>query len=265
MKHTPNKPTWIPVRQLDIMQAGDEYKPYHWYGWTPIPADWHGLRKGKKVGYRCPMRRPNNIKPTPDQLDRLIDVVRNNMEWKENKMKLNIEVEIDWMGDENGGTTPDQIVKGEIVNAIVNKLSDGFKKQVENEAMILVREKLNIHVNEMLQNFMTRPVVITDRYGDVKERHENVNEMVKEQFDNFLIERVDKDGRPVKESCGYGNSTFTRIDWTIERKVTSQAQDFMKKVVEQVDAQLKKSLDAAVREKVSAALMAKLDLSGVIK
>jgi uncharacterized membrane protein YheB (UPF0754 family) len=181
-------------------------------------------------------------------------------------LKLNIEVEIDWAGDGEDGINPDQVVKNEIVNAIIRKMSDTFQKQVESEAMSLVRERLNEVVSEMLTNFMERPVIITDRYGDVKEKHENVKEMVKEEFDNFLTARVDNDGRELgKDRCGYGGNSCTRVEWLIHKRVDTQAHNFVAKVVQEVDAQINKSLDKAFKEKVSAALMKKLDITEVVQ
>lgn len=190
-------------------------------------------------------------------------------------MKFNITAEIDWLSDndpereEGEEISIDAEIKRQIVNAIVRKLSGDFQKKIEEETKVLLQEQINgiknqigDHINNMLSEFGNRPVVITDKYGDVQERHESVNEMIKTQYDLFLDGKVDDNGKPIT-GCSYGK-THSRIEWMITKRIDEKAKDFMRTVIEQVDAQLKKSLDAEVKARVSAKIMEKLDMSKLI-
>jgi uncharacterized membrane protein YheB (UPF0754 family) len=183
----------------------------------------------------------------------------------EENMKLNVTVEMDWLGyDEDGeaGVSPDQIVKDAIIKGVMDKISGKLIEEVRSQAMEQVKDRVDNTITEMLQNFLEQPVVITDKYGDVKERHASVKEMVKTEFDQFLDARVDSNGKPTT-SYSYGSSS-SRIDWMISREVTRRAESFMKQVVSEVDAALKKSLDAEAKKRVSDALMTKLDITSIL-
>lgn len=181
-------------------------------------------------------------------------------------MKLNVSVELDWLAcDEEGdcGVNPDKLVKDAIIKGVMERISNQLIMEVKSAASTLVMEKVNDTITSMLDNFLDQPVIITDKYGDVKERHDNVRDMMKQEFDEFLTKRVDKDGKPT-DSCSYGD-TYTRLSYLTDKRIKEQAADFMKKVVSEVDAALKKSLDAEAKERVSKLITAKLGLESVVK
>lgn len=176
-------------------------------------------------------------------------------------MKLNVTVEMDWLAyDEEGdtGVSPDQFVKDAIIKGVMEKLSGQIVKEVRAAASALAMERINDTITNMLDNFLEQPVIITDKYGDVKERHESVREMMKQEFDNFLTQKVDKNGQPTT-SCSHGDS-YTRLSWLTDKRINEQASSFMKKVADEVDATLKKTLDAEAKTRVSKIIMDKLDI-----
>ena len=178
-----------------------------------------------------------------------------------NQMKLNVSVEMDWLAyDEEGdtGVSPDQFVKDAIVKGVMERISGQIIQEVQAAASKLAIERINDTITNMLANFLDQPVVITDKYGDVKERHESVREMMKQEFDGFLTQKVDKNGSPTT-SCSYGDS-YTRLTWLTDKRIHEQASAFMKKVGEEVDATLKKHLDAEAKARVSKIIMDKLDI-----
>ena len=176
-------------------------------------------------------------------------------------MKLNVSVEMDWLAyDEEGdaGVSPDQLVKDAIIRGVMDRISNQLIDEVRSAASKLAMERINETITSMLENFLDQPVVITDRYGDVRERHESVREMMKQEFDNFLSQKVDKDGKPTT-SCSYGDS-YTRLTWLTDKRIAEAAKTFMKQVGDQVEATLKKEMDAEAKARVSKLIMDKLDI-----
>lgn len=176
-------------------------------------------------------------------------------------MKLNVSVEMDWLAyseEDDAGVTPDQLVKDAIVKGVMDKISGKIVQEVQAAASKMAMERINDTITTMLDNFLDQPVIITDRYGDVKERHESVREMMKHEFDNFLSQKVDKEGKPTT-ACSYGDS-HTRLTWLTDKRINEQATAFMKKVAEEVDITLKRTLDAEAKARVSKIIMDKLDI-----
>ena len=179
-------------------------------------------------------------------------------------MKLNVTVEMDWLAyDEEGdsGVEPDQLVKDAIIKGVMEKISGKLLDEVRSQATEQVKVRVNETITNMLENFLDQPVVITDRYGDVKERHESVKEMMKDQFDKFMEAPVDDSGNPTR-GCGYNEKS--RLNWLLTTHVNAKAAQFMKDVVALVDDKLKKQLDAELKARVSDALVKKLDIGSVV-
>ncbi len=177
-------------------------------------------------------------------------------------MKLNVSVEMNWLSydeDGQGGTSPDEIVKDAIIKGVMEKISAQIIHEVKASVGNLAIERTNNTITSMLENFLEQPVIITDKYGEVKERHESVKEMMKQEFDNFLNQKVDpKTGNPTN-ACSYGES-YTRLSWLLNKHVTEKAKAFMDKVTAEVDATLKKHLDAEAKSRVSKLIADRLDI-----
>ncbi|MFH2099259.1 MAG: hypothetical protein ABIJ95_07090 [Pseudomonadota bacterium] len=180
-------------------------------------------------------------------------------------MKIKTEIEVDWISDDDGETTDqslDQIMKDAIVkrvsDIIFKSVSDGLKESIGNEAATRVRERLD----SVFDGFFDRQIVITDRFGDVKERHENVIDLIKAKLDGFLDDKVDKDGKPYG-GCSYGKGQ-TRVEYIITTRVNEAVAAFTDGLVKQFNAELKARLDAQMQRKVSSALIAKIDLGELL-
>lgn len=145
-------------------------------------------------------------------------------------MKLDIKVEIDWIGEDQ---TIDDAVKQSIIREITSRINskviddiqETVKRQIEDQAESTVDKVYT----EMLEQ---RNIVITDTWGNNKREYTSVKQMIEEKFDNYLHSYVDNNGKPTSKSS-YG-SKETKIEWMIKNTIEKQSKDFVKKVVGEV-------------------------------
>ena len=104
---------------------------------------------------------------------------------------------------------------GEIIeDRVIAEIAKAIRKDIEKETLVKISARIAEVVDgwilEEITKFTDRKITITDKWGDPKEYHESVNDLLKAKFDSFLTEKVDKDGKTIS-ACGYGSGT-NRID-----------------------------------------------------
>lgn len=160
--------------------------------------------------------------------------------------KFNITVELDWV-DEDGGI--DAVVKEEIINNIANRFSDNLNNEILKTAERKVSEQINKSidkkVNEITEELLTRKFDLLDNYGDVVEKQTSVIDILKSRLDNFLDEKVDKDGNSHTYSANQTRLNYIinkNIDYTMQRKIEDAAKQVKTGLEKYMDETLKKHI-----------------------
>lgn len=169
-------------------------------------------------------------------------------------MKFNVEVEIDWLEDGN----LDAVVQEQIIQGIVTRLSKGFVEKITQESMNRVNAKLEELVTKRFEEFMDEGITVTDRWGDIAEDNVKVKTLIKERLDRALGEKVNRDGR----TSDYGDTT--RLQFMIDSRINTAVEKLTKDTVAQVDAKIAGSVNSAIKERLSASLLAKIDVDSII-
>lgn len=138
-------------------------------------------------------------------------------------MKFKIEVELNEIEEDY---TIDELVMKELVNEVVQKVS----RNIQPILIKKIANKFNFAVDSLiddtLANFLDRKIRITNDYGTVKDEYENVDEMLKEKFDNFITQRVTGNGEPVSsKNCSHGHYD-TRIEHMLNNELKKCKRDF---------------------------------------
>ena len=151
---------------------------------------------------------------------------------------MKITCEIDWIDEEESldEALQDRVI-AEVVKAIANKFSDEMFKEVEKKASAELAAKVDDLSTKLLDRFTNKEIVVTDNWGDVKEKYENVPELLKAKFDAFLSQKVDKNGI-VSNSC-YTKTPYTRLDYVLDKRVKDQSDALTKQIVAEVDTKIK--------------------------
>jgi len=175
-------------------------------------------------------------------------------------MKLNLEVEIDWIDEEQG---IDEVVKQSIIDSVVNQIGNKVNDRVQKEVDKIINEqitsKISDRIGEMFDAFASEPVKVRDEYGDVKAQYDSVREMLKARFDKFLTEMVDDSGKP----STYGNK-MTRTEYLFKYQINKFADDFTKTTVKQVSEEVKKTVQEGLTQRLGAELMTVLKVNELI-
>ncbi len=183
-------------------------------------------------------------------------------------MKFKCEIEIDWINDES---TLDEAVKLGIIKEVLSKISDDAKNNIKVMVDDKLIEKIESTINDTLSNFLNRPITITDNYGDVKESYSDVTDMLKTKFDDFLLEKVDKQGKVAGRSriCSHGDKP--RIERLLENaaketyeKIKRTTDKFSDTILRDVDNKIKEQLNVSLKEKISETLVKKINLDSVL-
>ena len=95
-------------------------------------------------------------------------------------MKLNLEIELDWIDEE---MNLDETVKQHVIEAVVNRVQEGIEKKVENKINqtidTAVLAKINEKTETLFNEFMDREICISDKYGDKIKVYPNMSALIK--------------------------------------------------------------------------------------
>lgn len=177
-------------------------------------------------------------------------------------MKLNLEVELDWIDDE---MNLDETVKQNVINGVVNRIQKKVEEQVEKKIAQILDEavvaKIETLTEKIFNDFLTKPVTVTDNYGSTLKQYESVEAIIKERFDNFLTESVNEKG---DKHTGYG-TRFTRINFIITKQLQDFADKFTTDAVKQVSSEIKLHVQNGLTNKLGAELMKVLKVEQMLQ
>jgi LPS O-antigen subunit length determinant protein (WzzB/FepE family) len=157
---------------------------------------------------------------------------------------MKIECEIDWISDQS----LDSGIRDVIIESITNKLEDRFYKQLEKNTSDQLAVRIDELLNKLVNRFMNKEVVVTDNWGDVKEKHENVNELLKQKFDRWLTETVNDEGKPMSTSCSYGSKRHTRLEYFIDERIKDHQKRITKEIFATINTKLKEAQEIAIKD-----------------
>ena len=150
---------------------------------------------------------------------------------------MKIECEIDWFDDDE--STIDDAVRDAIIQQTVTRLVKGKYDELEKQVSTKLATEIDELMLKLTERFMNREIVVTDNWGDVQEKHESVNELLKSKFDEFMTMSVDKKGAPTS-SCSYGRAQpRTRVEHLIDARINAFSAEMTKSIASVMDTKLK--------------------------
>ena len=171
-------------------------------------------------------------------------------------MKFTIEVDVDWLGEDG---SLDAELQSKVVHQIEQRVSAAAMERLEQEASSRVGSIIDEAVNKLLASWLEKPVTITDRYGDVKEKGA-ITELIKKRFDAFWQEKVDQNGR----TDSYSRNE-TRLQWLIDGRITKHCKGFAEGLAKEVNAQVEKVMTDKLKLALGAELVDRLGVPALVK
>lgn len=179
-------------------------------------------------------------------------------------MKLNLEIEIDWIDEEKG---VDELVEQKIIDAVTNKVQKLISDKIETKVNAIVDElvvdNINKKTDELFKGFINRPVSLTDNYGSTIKVYETVEALIKERFDTFLTQPVDENGKAT-ERDRYGKN-FQRLEFIIDKQLKDFANTFTTDAVKKVSEEIKNHVKEGLTTKLGAELMKVLKVNEMLE
>ena len=155
-------------------------------------------------------------------------------------MIIEMKIDVPFL-DDNGKL--DDLIKTEVVDRIVASIKDALNPVIRKEAVSRIHKLTDRWIMEQIEVFCDRQVNITDKWGDVTETHQSVNDLLKVKFDDYLNGAVDKDGNALK-GCPTGTKN-TRFEFVLEQK----ARQHTDKLFVEINRSLGRILPMALKEK----------------
>lgn len=164
-------------------------------------------------------------------------------------MKLNIQVELDWMDEE--GSLDDE-VQNQIISGVKQAISKDCMKLVEQKtqkaiddgmtsAVSLMKDKVSVFFEDWLNNEAT----ITDRFGDTVEKG-SIKDIIKREFNNCMNEKVGSDGK----ASGYG-AKYSRLEFVTGKKVKEVVDSYLSSYGKDIDKTIKATIEQGIKSRVS--------------
>jgi len=178
-------------------------------------------------------------------------------------MKLNLEIELDWIDDE---MTLDDVVKQQIITGIMNKLSKKVLSKIEDKidktVDKIIISRINKATDKLFKDFLKRPVQITDKYGDTIKQYNSMKEVIKERFDNFMTQTVNEKGETYN---GDYSTKYKRLQFIIDKQLKDFADSFTTNAVKTVSEEIKSHVQNGLTNKLGAELMKVLKVNEMLK
>ncbi len=147
-------------------------------------------------------------------------------------MKLNLELELDWIDDD---MNLDDVVKQQIITGVMNRINEKVLAKIQSKVDVMIDKtivsRINKSTDKMFRDFLKRPVQITDNYGSTVKEYRNVTEVIKERFDKFMVQKVDDKGRATDSNYG---KTYPRLVFIVDKQLKEFAEKFTTEAVKKV-------------------------------
>jgi hypothetical protein len=174
-------------------------------------------------------------------------------------MKITAEIDLNYIGEDE---SIDDAILSRIVEKITGSVSSKISDEIKNKVFASLQEKVAKTIDDLLSDFMNRPVVQTDKWGDKVSEFSSVSEMLKTNFDEFMTTPVDNNGKPIGKSCGYGSGS--RIEMMIQKRVKEKGQDVERLLKDQIDKLFKIEQERILKDAVAKSLVSQVDFNLIL-
>jgi len=168
-------------------------------------------------------------------------------------MKVHMEIE------EEYEYSMDELVSRVVHEKITSQVNKKVQEEINNKMNDMIEIVVNDRINETIANFLDKPITLYDKWGDKKSDYKSVNDLLKERFDKWLDEKVDKNGN----KASYGETK--RIDFLLTKRLNEASKNFTEEISASIDRKLKDAIRADLKENVSDKILKTLNVDDLIK
>jgi hypothetical protein len=170
-------------------------------------------------------------------------------------MKLNIQVELEWL-EEDGSL--DEEVKHQIIEGVKRSISRDCLAKVEKQASAEIdkaisesirsaQQTINQKALEFAEQWLEKEVTITDKWGDNQDCL-TITDLIKRTFNNLLERKVNDRGEFANDS--YGGMRL--IDFLTGQRVRDVVAQHLKGINSDIEKAIKAEVENGIRKGVAA-------------
>lgn len=168
-------------------------------------------------------------------------------------MKLNITVDLEWLGEDGD---MDAEVKHEIISGVKNAISRDCLAKVEKEASVQINQAINESIMtakkaieqkaiQFADDWLMKEVTVTDKWGDVQDCL-TVTDLIKRSFDKTLEKKVDSSG-----NFSNDYNAMPLVKYLMGKRMEELVQAKIKPLQKDIDNAIANAVNAGIRKNVS--------------
>ncbi|HFK9635477.1 TPA: hypothetical protein ACG0X0_000725 [Yersinia enterocolitica] len=168
-------------------------------------------------------------------------------------MKLNISVELEWLGEDGN---LDAEVKQEIISGVKNAISRDCLAKVEKEASEQINQAINESISvakkaieqkaiKFADDWLEKEVTVTDKWGDVQDCL-TITDLIKRSFDKTLEKKVDSSG-----NFSNDYNSMPLVKYLMGQRMEELVQAKIKPLQKDIDNAIANAVNAGIRKNVS--------------
>lgn len=169
-------------------------------------------------------------------------------------MKLNITVDLEWLGEDGD---MDAEVKHEIIKGVKNAISRDCLAKVEKEASTQINQAINESIAAarkaieqkaiaFADEWLEKEVTLTDKWGDTQDCL-TITDLIKRSFDNTLEKKVDSNGNFTNDSY----NAIPLVKYLMGKRMEELVQAKIKPLQKDIDTAIANAVNAGIRKNVS--------------
>ena len=192
--------------------------------------------------------------------------------------KFNVEVELDWMDDEDGYSIDDElkerVIKG-VEDALLKKATDEAVKAVDNKICEKIGEAEN-SIQEAVDKFISAvceekinkimiPIKKNSWSDEVK--YKPLSEYVGDRFNYYITDKkFDKAGKPARwdSDAVYSAADLLTRDY-LKKELDTKVETMISNARKEVEESLIKSFEQKLKENLSKDIIEKMNIPDVLK
>jgi hypothetical protein len=171
-------------------------------------------------------------------------------------MKINVELDITWLNEDN---TLDEQIKGNVIREVAKQVAENVNNESIKSMAKLAQESIDTNVSSLMEEFLSQPFQERDRWGDPVGKEINIKELLKSKLDTMMTDNVDDNGKLTNYN---GKPRYqSLINKELERTLNKFQDDLSKQVVNAI----KDDINQKARDRITNAILTDYDLKKLVK
>ena len=168
-------------------------------------------------------------------------------------MKLITEIEIDFLED---GESLSDAIKLELTRNIEKQCLANVRKNVVEQVnqkideaiQGIIQNSISETMHSVLQDILTKPRSITDKYGRVIQESVTLEDMLINKMNEVFSQKtINRNG----QSASIGHGEFSEIQWFMESRATALVSSHVKKFSEDAEVKIKQLVEQKIKTEIA--------------